>query len=459
MLHLSKRRSCLDNRDHLNLTNYVASLRAKVFPSKSFPGGVRTDFYELYWADLTAGSTWEEFSAWVRGLLLRPLARVPQDVRTAWVLLWIATLFVVAITVLSLLPAGFWKSIGVERLADWHWLLLLISALLGTGLHRTASETFGRVVRYTKADPDNIAARRKVRERGLKLLNSIHDGNYKRIIIVAHSLGAILAYDLLSYFWAEHEAARQVSESCPEFDVLCELEKATAAVDQADPTPSALQAYYKAQRRLRDALARRPVPLARQEGAALPREPQDSRWLITDLITIGSPLTHADFLIASSDEDLVKRKFQRELLRSPPLREELDPKTFDLAKATHKLPVGSSHNTSKLVSFPLRGSPGVWELHHAAPFAVVRWTNIYDLASLVFRGDIIGGPVADKLGPAIVDINLRSVRGQATCFTHTKYWEVDEEPLHIEALRWAINLLDRELPDGFVSLGTSFGNV
>jgi hypothetical protein len=402
--------------------------------SESFPGGVRTDFYELYWADLTAGSTWEEFTAWVGGLLLRPLARVPPDLRFAWVLLWIATLCVVAITVLSLFPAEFWKYIGVERLANWHWLLLLISALLGTWLHRTVSETFGRVVRYTKADPDNIAARRNVRERGLKLLNSIHDGNYKRIIIVAHSLGAILAYDLLSYFWAEHEAARQVSESCAEFDALCKLEEAAAAVDQATPTPNALPDYYKAQRRLRDALARRPVP-----------------WLITDFITIGSPLSHADVLIASSDENLKKRKFQRELLQSPPLREELDPKIFHLAKATHKLPVGSSYSTSKLVSFPLPASPGVWELHHAAPFAVVRWTNIYDPASLVYRGDIIGGPVADKFGPAIVEINLRSVRGrQARRFTHTKYWEVDEERLHIDALRWAVNLLDIELPDRLV---------
>lgn len=164
--------------------------------SDAFPRGVRTDFYELYWADLTAGSTWEEFTAWVEGLLLRPLSRVPRDVRTAWVVLWIAALCVVAIGVLSVLPADVWKSLGVGWLANWHWLLLLLAGALGTWLHKTASETFGRVVRYTRADPDNIAARKNVRERGLKSLNALHDGSYKRIIIVAHSLGAILAYDL-----------------------------------------------------------------------------------------------------------------------------------------------------------------------------------------------------------------------------------------------------------------------
>ena len=159
-------------------------------PSASFPRRVRTDFYELYWADLTAGSTWEQFTGWVCGLLFRPLSRVPRDVRLAWVALWIATLAVVALAVLAALPADVWRKIGVNRLAEWHWLLALVAAVLGMRLHKIATATFGRVVRYTKADPDNIAARQAVRERGLKLLGALHEGtHYKRIIIVSHSLG------------------------------------------------------------------------------------------------------------------------------------------------------------------------------------------------------------------------------------------------------------------------------
>jgi hypothetical protein len=124
------------------------------------------------------------------------------------------------------------------------------------------------------------------------------------------------------------------------------------------------------------------------------------------------------------------------------LREDLDPKVFQLARATHKLPVGPSFETSKLISFSPPSSPHVWELHHAAPFAVVRWTNIYDSASLVFRGDVIGGPVANAFGPAIIDTDLKSLRGQSRSFTHTKYWAIDGEPIHIEVLRGAVNLLD-----------------
>jgi hypothetical protein len=56
--------------------------------TQTFTTGVRTDFYELYWADLLEGSTWSHISAWVSGLLCRnPFTRVPRPVRLAWVLL------------------------------------------------------------------------------------------------------------------------------------------------------------------------------------------------------------------------------------------------------------------------------------------------------------------------------------------------------------------------------------
>jgi hypothetical protein len=406
-------------------------------PSASFPRRVRTDFYELYWADLTAGSTWDQFTGWVRGLLFRPLSRVPPDVRLAWVALWIATLAVIALAVLAALPADVWRKIGVNWLAEWHWLLAFVAAAFGAWLHKIATATFGRVVRYTKADPDNIAARQAVRERGLKLMSALHEGNYyKRIVLVSHSLGTMLAHDLLNYFWAQRDAPRKIAETSPEFDALCELEHAAAAVD-LNPTAAVLDQYYAAQRRLRAALAARPAPPAHD-----PQARPDPRWLITDFVTLGSPLAHAEFLIAASAEDLARRKFERELPQSPPLREDLDPNVFRLAQATGKLPVGSDFKTSKLISFPPPSSPHVWELHHAAPFAVVRWINVYDTASLVFRGDIIGGPLAEPFGPAIIDIDLKSLRGQSRSFSHTKYWEIDGEPIHIDVLRRVVNLLD-----------------
>jgi hypothetical protein len=409
-------------------------------PSPQFPGGVRTDFYELYWADLTSGSTWDAVTGWVGGLLFRPLRRVPPDVRIAWVLLWIATLVVLVVALLSVVPAETWKGWGEPWLSNWHWLLLAIAAGLGTPLHKMATAYFGRVVRYTKADPDNIAARAAVRERGLKLLRALHEGDYyKRIVIVAHSLGTILAHDLISYFWAEREAARRITEYTREFSALCALETAAARLDVAHPNEADFTQYYSAQRELRLALASRPAP-----PAVVPpsQPPPDPRWLITDLATLGSPLTHAEFLLAAGEDDLGRRKSTRELPESPPFREDLDPKVFERARATGTLPVEVTAAASKLISFPLPGSSTDWEMHHAAPFAAVRWTNVYDPATLVFCGDLIGGPLAPVFGPAIIDVDLKKLRGQSYSFTHTKYWALDGEPKHIAALRAAVNLLD-----------------
>ena len=52
--------------------------------------------------------------------------------------------------------------------------------------------------------PLTVAAREAIRNRGLELLRKIHDKNeYGRIILVGHSLGCFVAYDLLQLFWHE----------------------------------------------------------------------------------------------------------------------------------------------------------------------------------------------------------------------------------------------------------------
>ena len=81
---------------------------------------------------------------------------------------------------------------------------------------------------------------------------------------------------------------------------------------------------------------------------------------------------------------------------------------------------------------------------NAAPFAAVRWTNVHDLPTLVFFGDVIGGPLRPVFGPAITDVDLRTRRGgnQSWTFTHTKYWALDEVS-RITACREAVNLLGR----------------
>ena len=44
-------------------------------------------------------------------------------------------------------------------------------------------------------------------------------------------------------------------------------------------------------------------------------------WLVSDFVTLGSPLAHASFLLANSKKDLEDRKRERELPTCPPIIE------------------------------------------------------------------------------------------------------------------------------------------
>jgi hypothetical protein len=406
--------------------------------TQTFANGVRTDFYELYWADLSGGSTWNQVKAWIAGLLFRnPFTRIPRDVFLAWVVLWILALAVTVLAVATVLPPKAsigswhpWDYWPLRRLARFPaWQLAAATAVLGWVTQLFVVPYFGRVVRYTRANPDNISARKNIRERGLALLDELHKTRYGRIVVVGHSLGSILAYDLVSYFWARRMESHSVTEGTPEFEALRELERAIAAVARNET--SAIDAYRDAQTNFGRLLRMRPKP---QPGET------DTRWLITDLVTVGSPLSHAEFLLANSAADFEKRKQDREFPTSPPLREELDPATLAKAKAAG-FPLDTDE--PRLIAFPFGAKH--WQLHHATPFAAVRWSNIYDPALLVILGDQLSGPVAPAFGAGVLDVDLRALRGQSWRFTHTRYWKLTRNfatslPRHIAELRAALDL-------------------
>jgi hypothetical protein len=156
-------------------------------------------------------------------------------------------------------------------------------------------------------------------------------------------------------------------------------------------------------------------------------------WRITDLITLGSPLVHAEFLAVDSRQDL-EQAFEERLLSASPPRPDQG-KSSMLYRAEGAAP-GKDRGP-----FP----------HFAAPFCAVRWTNIFDDHVLPWFGDLVSGPVRGIFGPGIEEHQVKIRRPGwlglfARTFTHTHYWTWHEDydpekpPYHICLLRRALNL-------------------
>ncbi|HEY9056586.1 MAG TPA: hypothetical protein VIN77_05500 [Aurantimonas sp.] len=482
--------------------------------------GVRTDFYEFYWADIMQGTTLQHLRAWISGLLLRWPHHVPRDVMAAWIWLWIGTLVAVALAAgglfglidsspaeaapevvspfwpaivgiaVALLVAGalfyfLWERlteepranassycfagaaavlvfVGIAFLLPWASILtlsvglLLLSTVIGIVIHQLVVPYLGDVARYVRTEPETVEKRRDIRERGLALLRALHreappatpkDGEgaddtdddganaerYERIVVVGHSLGAIIAYDLLRLFWLEagpsrdHPMGPGVHETIGALVAFLETEP-----DLRDERE--LSTYRNLQRAVSRALtAERAKPAS---GAPLDPGERPLFWRISDLVTLGSPLTHAEFLLARDLDRLAQLVEERQIATSPPLP--VEGNDFRYRPDDHRL-----HLLHAIKEQP----PGL--PHHAAMFAATRWTNIYDRHSKVLLGDIVSGPVQSEpastelrepdaakdpgMGLGIRDRHIRIRRrspiipGLGRFFTHTLYWDCKAE--------------------------------
>jgi hypothetical protein len=158
-----------------------------------------------------------------------------------------------------------------------------------------------------------------------------------------------------------------------------------------------------------------------------------ARWLVTDFVTLGSPLTHAQFLMckgSSRDElavDFARRVEEREFPTCPPHGEP-------------RLLFSRSYNDV--------------EFHHGAVFALTRWTNLFFPLNQLFWGDAIGGPLAWLFGPFIEDQSVTVNQAHRdTFFSHTSYWDVSQSdswqaPCIVE-LEQAVNLTDKPFEQQF----------
>ncbi|TPQ36174.1 hypothetical protein C2U70_13280 [Bradyrhizobium guangdongense] len=315
----------------------------------------------------------------------------------------------------------------------WAGALVLISALVVL-VQGFLVKFFGDVARYTIASPGNILPRQKVRDRGLDLIKRLSaTGRYDRIILVAHSLGCIIAYDIINLLWSDYVATRERNDGLvPSADGM--MNEVQAVINASMAEPFDLAAFRRAQRSFHLALQK--ADRERLNGIEPGKDDALVRWLISDLVTIACPLTHANFLLAKTATELDQRIKRRELSTCPPyLEEHRDGKHYLTYHA-------ESVSASRFI--------------HDAVFAGVRWTSIHDRPAnrLWFLfGDFIAGPIREPFGKGIADIKVEP-RWESDLlperfFTHTIYWnlrqpDADPTPRSVLVIRNAVNILDED---------------
>jgi hypothetical protein len=390
---------------------YIAPRRADVTGPDGIQG--QTEVYEYHWSYLMTGNRFADVMPKTLRLLLRRPSNVPDPLFGIWRVVWL-----VILAILLLIPvlfvAGYLLNSDVPG-----WIVgLVISAvilvfwfglfrMLGRALVNKVTASFVDVVRYLDTSPNSYAARRAIRGGLVDLLHGLHDGRYSRVVVVAHSLGAYIAYDALMSLWAQlHELSEPPDGQT---STLKSLDRLEAAADRLIAEPDAVGALTE----FRDLQFELWQDLRRQGNP----------WRITDFVTVGTPMALADLLVTrpallggleESDrtrrselmDELVRRGA---LVRCPPRSE--------------TLPVeGDAHPP---VNYRWRRSEACDVLGSQSPFAVTRWTNLwFPVVRGELRGDWFGGPLRPLFGPGIRDIAVqgskpeRFKRGAA----HTEYF-------------------------------------
>jgi len=135
---------------------------------------------------------------------------------------------------------------------------------------------FGDVARYVKALPPNVAKRNVIRQTGVDLPDRlIKSEDYDRIIVVAHSLGAIVAYDIIAMLFARYNTYLNAGAPSEMHQPERLIRAALAGNEALD-----IDAFQE-----------------QQAKAFCEAKLQGAYWNISDFVTLGAPLAHAEVLI------------------------------------------------------------------------------------------------------------------------------------------------------------------
>ncbi|MGO4443754.1 hypothetical protein AB4Z42_10400 [Mycobacterium sp. 2YAF39] len=310
------------------------ALITDTYEARRYVAPGQAEFFEYHWPFLMTAGKYAGVAPSALRLFLRRPGNVPDALLGVWRLVW--TVIAAALLVIPVLfISGYALNSDVPA-----WIIgLTISAVVlifWFGLYRMMARALVNKktaplvdsARYLDPSPYSYAARRAVRGGLVDLLRDLHEDGYARIVLVGHGVGAYIAYDALTVFWAQSHCR------------------------------------------------------------------QGKPWRVTDFVTVGAPLTLADFLLTrpallsgtKTSDGALRRELFEGLLRRGVL-------------------VGCTESDG--------------------PFTATRWTNLWFPVTRGSRdGDWFGGELDSLFGPGVNDIAVsgnepeRFERGSA----HTEYF-------------------------------------
>ncbi|HXD45740.1 MAG TPA: hypothetical protein VN655_11460 [Pseudolabrys sp.] len=329
-------------------------------------------------------------------------------------------------------PAEFFVSVADHfKNADLPWGLpsqqSTIAAFCIIGVYLLMNAAFlqpylGDAARYFRNSPANVAVRREIRKEAVKTLDQLHRSrDYDRIVVVAHSLGTVVAYDMLRAYYSRicDQIPVDRRELDPEFD----------HVDRGLPTMESARSEGRALIRKFAAASAMLAPAARVDPYKPVKSEEVDAWLVTDFVTLGSPLTHARYFMTNDDNgDRLDQDFEDQVReRALPT---CPPKQLD---------------NDGLIAFT--NAEKKTRLHHGGMFGMTRWTNLFFPINSIFWGDAIGGLVHEIFGKYVKDVPVSTRTDNGTrFFAHVAYWQTDcpegRRAPHLASLIAAINLAD-----------------
>lgn len=360
----------------------------------------KTDFFELYWAHHMQQNSFLHIKDWLSRILFRMPQTVPQRLRPIFYFLWVLIIAFVFLIVLGIVH---------NDLSDFEvkikTFLAALTAIFVVGIiSKPLFEYLGDAGRYLDPKPSNISERQAIRQEGVKLLQKLQDsGRYNRIVLVGHSLGSVIAYDLVKFLW---------NDNFKDYDP----QKAEILYKNREPNDVATPIYRSQE--AGEKLQRGEINIDQyqqyQEEGYEYYKAIGNKWLLTDLVTIGSPLTYAGYLFADNYKIFEELKAYREYPTCPPLLQDTV--------------VSNIEDSEQTLSNGIR----VKRFNHSSPFGITKWTNFY------YTSDYIGGALQNSFGVGIKDVEVERKNGLFLIPSgHTAYWDSSSKSNIINAL-WEI---------------------